>query len=60
MSLRRLTLLAAGLTLAWLGVAGTCTGVLLLGLSPASLQTSSGHRGKALRFALANAAIIAL
>ncbi|HXE22651.1 MAG TPA: DMT family transporter [Rhodoferax sp.] len=46
--------------LAWLGVAGTCSGVLLLGLSPASLHTSQGHRGKALRFALANAVIIAL
>ncbi|TAM34986.1 MAG: phosphonate utilization protein [Burkholderiaceae bacterium] len=46
--------------LAWLGVAGTCTGVLLLGLSPTTLQMSDGHRSKALRFALANAAIIAL
>ena len=44
---------------AWWGVAGICAGVLMLGLSPASLQ-GGGDRGKALRFALANAAIIAL
>ncbi|WP_295522434.1 EamA family transporter [uncultured Pseudacidovorax sp.] len=45
--------------LAWFGVAGICAGVLTLGLSPGHLHTS-GHRGKALGFALANACIIAL
>ncbi|MFT4265744.1 MAG: EamA family transporter [Xenophilus sp.] len=45
---------------AWLGVAGVCVGVLLLGLAPARRQAAGGHRGKALGFALANACIIAL
>ncbi|WP_399684408.1 EamA family transporter [Xenophilus sp.] len=45
---------------AWLGVAGVCAGVLLLGLAPARLQAAGGHRGKALGFALANAGIIAV
>ncbi|MBS0425865.1 MAG: EamA family transporter [Proteobacteria bacterium] len=47
-------------SMAWVGVAGVCAGVVLLGLSPASLQAADGHRGKALRFALCNAAIIAV
>ncbi|MDN4587976.1 phosphonate utilization protein [Xenophilus aerolatus] len=46
--------------IAWAGVAAVCAGVVLLGLSPASLHASGGHRGKALRFALCNAAIIAV
>lgn len=46
--------------MAWAGVAAVCAGVVLLGLSPASLHASGGHRGKALRFALCNAAIIAV
>jgi phosphonate utilization associated putative membrane protein len=45
---------------AWAGVAAICGGVMLLGLSPASLRAGGGHRGKALRYALANAAIIAV
>ncbi|MDQ7955751.1 MAG: DMT family transporter [Rhodocyclaceae bacterium] len=45
---------------AWAGVAAVCAGVVLLGLSPASLHAADGHRGKALRFALCNAAIIAI
>lgn len=47
--------------LAWCGVVGICVGVLLLGLSPASLHAGGeGRRAKALRFAGMNAAIIAL
>ena len=46
--------------IAWAGVAAVCAGVVLLGLSPASLHAGGGHRGKALRFALCNAAIIAV
>lgn len=46
-------------SLAWLGVAGICAGVLTLGLSRGHGQPG-GHRGKALGFALANACIIAL
>jgi phosphonate utilization associated putative membrane protein len=45
---------------AWGGVAAVCSGVILLGLSPSSLHASDGHRGKALRYALCNAAIIAV
>ena len=45
---------------AWGGVAAICTGVILLGLSPASLHAAEGHRGKAVRYALSNAAIIAV
>ncbi len=45
---------------AWAGVAAVCAGVVLLGLSPASLHAAEGQRGKALRFALCNAAIIAV
>jgi phosphonate utilization associated putative membrane protein len=49
--------------LAWAGVAAICGGVMLLGLSSVRLRAggaSTGHRGKALRYALANAAIIAV
>ncbi len=42
---------------AWLGVAGICAGVLLVGLSQHAAQGAGG--GRALGFALANAAIIA-
>ncbi len=46
---------------AWLGIAAICLGVLMLGMSPAALHAgSSAQRKKALRFAFANAAIIAL
>ena len=41
----------------WLGVAGICAGVLLLGLSPVADRSPS--HGQALRFALLNALIIA-
>lgn len=44
---------------AWLGVAGICAGVLLLGLAPGRKAAAAGHRGKAMGFALANACIIA-
>lgn len=40
---------------AWAGVAGVCTGVLLMGLTPQAL-----HAPKAVGFALVNAAIIAV
>lgn len=54
-------LLGEGLTSwAWMGVAGICAGVLLLGLSPTHPHATGGHRGKALGFALANACIIAV
>jgi phosphonate utilization associated putative membrane protein len=43
---------------AWLGVVAISLGVVAVGLSRSVV--SSGHRGKALRYALANAAIIAL
>jgi phosphonate utilization associated putative membrane protein len=43
---------------AWLGVAAICGGVLLVGLSRASGTRAA--RGRALRFALANAVIIAV
>lgn len=42
---------------AWAGIAAVCLGVVAVGLSPAA---AAGHRGKALRYALANAGIIAL
>jgi phosphonate utilization associated putative membrane protein len=42
---------------AWLGVAGISVGVVAVGLSRSA--ATSGHPGKALRYALANAAIIA-
>jgi phosphonate utilization associated putative membrane protein len=42
---------------AWLGVAGISVGVVAVGLSRSA--ATSGHAGKALRYALANAAIIA-
>ena len=46
---------------AWAGVALLCVGVVTLGLSPSALrENDEGRRGKALGFALANAAIIAL
>lgn len=44
----------------WLGVVGVCVGVVVLGLSPASLRAGHASRNKALRFALFNALIIAL
>jgi phosphonate utilization associated putative membrane protein len=44
--------------LAWLGVVGISLGVAAVGLSRSAV--TSGHRGKALRYALANAGIIAL
>ena len=44
---------------AWLGVVGVCVGVVVLGLSPASLRAGHASRNKALRFALFNALIIA-
>jgi phosphonate utilization associated putative membrane protein len=43
--------------LAWLGVAAVSLGVVAVGLSRSA--ASAGHTGKALRYALANAAIIA-
>jgi len=47
--------------LAWTGIALLCVGVVMLGLSPSALrENDEGRRGKALAFALANAAIIAL
>jgi phosphonate utilization associated putative membrane protein len=46
---------------AWAGVALLCVGVITLGLSPSALrENDESRRGKALAFALANAAIIAL
>lgn len=46
---------------AWFGVGVICLGVVTLGLSRSALQAGDEHsRKKALRFALANAAIIAL
>lgn len=48
-------------SVAWLGVAVVCAGVLTLGLSPSSLHSGDeAQRRRALRFALGNAAIIAL
>ena len=48
-------------TLAWVGVAVVCAGVLTLGLSRSALHAGSeAQRRRALRFAFANAAIIAL
>jgi len=48
-------------TIAWAGIALLCMGVVTLGLSPSALHgKDEGRRGKALGFALANAAIIAL
>jgi phosphonate utilization associated putative membrane protein len=44
-------------TQAWASVLAVCTGVAAVGLSPGAVH---GHPGKALRFALANAAIIAV
>jgi len=44
--------------LAWLGVIGISAGVAAVGLSRSAVTT--GHPGKAIRYALANAAIIAL
>ncbi|MDA7416117.1 EamA family transporter [Xenophilus arseniciresistens] len=46
--------------IAWAGVLAICVGVLVLGLSPAQLHAVGGQHGKALRFALCNAAIIAV
>lgn len=45
--------------LAWLGVLVISAGVLLVGLGRMSGSGASGHRGKAIGFALANAAVIA-
>ena len=45
---------------AWLGVAAICMGVLAIGLSRSALQGGEAQRGTALRYALTNAAIIAL
>ncbi|WP_326535783.1 EamA family transporter [Pseudorhodoferax sp.] len=44
---------------AWLGVLVISAGVLLVGLARMSTQAATGHRGKAIGFALANAAVIA-
>jgi len=44
--------------LAWIGVAAVSVGVVAVGLSRST--ATGGHPGKALRYALANAAIIAL
>lgn len=45
----------------WLGVVVVCAGVLTLGLSPSSLHAGdTAQRRRSLRFALGNAAIIAL
>ena len=55
------TVLGESLSLvAWMGVALVCCGVLALGLSPSALQGAEAQRRTALRFALTNAAIIAL
>lgn len=45
---------------AWIGVAVLCVGVVTLGLSRSAMHVEGSHRGKALGFALANAAIIAV
>ena len=46
---------------AWAGVAVLCAGVVTLGLSRSAMHVAGdAHRGKAIGFALANAAIIAL
>lgn len=45
---------------AWIGVAILCAGVVTLGMSRSAMHVEGSHRGKALAFALANAAIIAL
>jgi len=45
---------------AWVGVAVLCVGVITLGLSRSAMHVEGSHRGKALTFALANAAIIAV
>ena len=46
---------------AWAGVAVLCVGVVTLGLSRSAMHVAGdAHRGKAIGFALANAAIIAL
>ena len=45
--------------LAWLGVLVISGGVLLVGLARMSTGAAAGHRGKAIGFALANAAVIA-
>jgi phosphonate utilization associated putative membrane protein len=48
-------------TIAWAGVGVLCVGVVTLGLSRSAMHVAGdGHRGKAIGFALANAAIIAL
>ncbi|MDB5894556.1 MAG: phosphonate utilization protein, partial [Rhodoferax sp.] len=47
-------------TMAWLGVAAICAGVLTLGLSPSVLHGDEARRRTALRFALVNACIIAV
>ncbi len=47
-------------TVAWAGIVAVCAGVVLLGLSRGSLHGDEAARRKALRFALANACIIAL
>ena len=53
------TVIGEGLgAFAWLGVLGISLGVVAVGLSRSA--ATSGHPGKALRYALANAAIIAL
>ena len=44
---------------AWAGVVAVCAGVVVLGLSPASMHAARGSRNKALRFALFNALVIA-
>lgn len=44
---------------AWAGVVAVCVGVVVLGLSPASMHAARGSRTKALRFALFNALVIA-
>lgn len=46
--------------MAWGGVASICVGVLALGLAPSALHGEEAQRRTALRFALCNAAIIAL
>lgn len=43
---------------AWAGIAAVCLGVVAVGLSPGA--AAGGHPAKALRYALANAGIIAL
>ena len=47
-------------SLAWIGVAATCAGVLVLGLSRSHLSGNAKQRRIALRFALVNALIIAI